>query len=61
MDIPLNGQRIEQSKMPNAFLINTVSEHMENIFLSKNNIDAIYTSDLRRCVETLEHAVKDFG
>ncbi len=39
----------EQSKQLNKVLINAVSE-TEVIFLSKENIDAIYTSDLKRCL-----------
>lgn len=61
LDISLNDQGIEQSRQLNAFLINAISESEADIFLSKNNVDAIYTSDLRRCVETLEHAIKDSG
>ncbi|CAI8496925.1 unnamed protein product [Hanseniaspora opuntiae] len=61
LDISLNEQGIDQSRQLNTFLINTISESEDDIFLSKDNIDAIYTSDLKRCVETLEHAIKDSG
>ena len=61
LDIPLNEQGIEQSKQLNKFLINAVSEIEGDFFLSKENIDAIYTSDLKRCMETLEHAIESSG
>lgn len=61
LNIPLNEQGIDQSKQLNKFLVKAISENEGDIFLSKENIDAIYTSDLKRCVETLEHAIESSG
>ncbi|XBW37504.1 hypothetical protein QEN19_003085 [Hanseniaspora menglaensis] len=53
LNISLNDQGISQSSQLNKFLVND-----EGNFLARENIDAIYCSDLKRCAETLQYAVE---
>lgn len=53
LNISLNQQGISQSKQLNTFLLNKPGH-----FLAGDNMEAIYCSDLNRCVETCQYALE---